>query len=63
MPKELKRREEVKEKLTWDLRGIFESEEKYEKTLGEAKDLAEEIEEEFKENLDSAEKINNCLDT
>ena len=62
MPKELKRREEVKEKLTWDLRGIFDSEEKYEKNLKEAKELAEEIRGEFKENLDAAENINACLD-
>ena len=62
MPEELVSREEVNEDLTWDLSGIFASETKYERTVEESQKIAEEIKKEFKGNLDTAEKINNCLD-
>ena len=43
MPKELVSREEVNEDLTWDLKGIFASEDEFEAMVKEAKKLAKEI--------------------
>ena len=62
MPKKLVTREEVDQDLTWDLSGIFETEKEYKNMLEEAEKLAVEIEEEFKGELNTAEKINRCLD-
>ena len=62
MPKELVSREEVNESLTWDLSGIFESEEEYETMVEKSKELANEIKEEYKGKLNTPEKINACLD-
>jgi len=55
-------RKEVDERLTWDLSGIFKTEEEYEEAVKKAKDLADEIEKEFKGSLNTPERINNCLD-
>ena len=62
MPEELVSREEVNEDLTWDLKGIFSSEDEFEAMVKEAKKLAKEIEDKFKGELDTPEKINDCLD-
>ncbi|MFW6266629.1 MAG: oligoendopeptidase F [Halanaerobiales bacterium] len=62
MPEELVKREEVDKDLTWDLKGLFANEKEYEKMVEEAKELAVEIEKEFKGNLNTADKINKCLD-
>ncbi|HKL75716.1 MAG TPA: oligoendopeptidase F [Halanaerobiales bacterium] len=62
MAEEMLTRAEVEQDLTWNLNDIFSSEEEYKKMVEDAKDLAAEIEEEFKGNLNSAENINTCLD-
>lgn len=62
MAKELKDRKDVEEHLTWDLSGIYSSEEDYNEAIKELKDLAIEIEKEFKGKLNSLRNINGCLD-
>lgn len=55
-------RSEVEEKYTWNLNDIFSDKESFEKTISEVKKITEEIEKEFKGNLNSAKNINLCLD-
>jgi len=62
MAEEMLTREEVEQDLTWNLNDIFSSEKEYKKMVEDAEELAAEIEEEFKGNLNSAENINTCLD-
>ncbi|WP_347499763.1 oligoendopeptidase F, partial [Proteiniborus sp. DW1] len=62
MAKELLERKDVDQRLTWDLSGIFETEEEFEQAIKEAQDIANEIEKEFKGKLNSPTTINNCLD-
>jgi len=62
MAEEMLTREEVEQDLTWNLNDIFSSEKEYKKMVEDAEELAAEIEEEFKGNLNSAENINACLD-
>jgi len=62
MAEEMLTREEVEQDLTWNLNDIFSSEKEYKKMVEDAEELAAEIEEEFKGNLNSAESINACLD-
>lgn len=62
MGKVILERKDVDENLTWDLRAIFKTEEEFEEMLKKSEELTEEIEKEFKGNLDNAENINNCLD-
>ena len=62
MAEEMLTRAEVEQDLTWNLNDIFSSEKEYKKMVEDAEELAAEIEEEFKGNLNSAENINACLD-
>ena len=62
MAKVLLERKDVDENLTWDLTGIFKTEEEFEATVEKAKMLSEEIETEFKGKLNTASVINQCLD-
>ena len=62
MGKVILERKDVDENLTWDLTAIFKTEEKFEEMLKKSEELTDEIEKEFKGNLDNAESINNCLD-
>lgn len=62
LSKEFKERKDVDKSLTWDLSAIYKTEEDFNSAVNEAKELAEEIEKEFKGKLNSASTINNCLD-
>ena len=62
MGKVILERKDVDENLTWDLTAIFKTEEEFEEMLKKSQELTDEIEKEFKGNLDNAESINNCLD-
>ncbi|ERM92453.1 oligoendopeptidase F [Caldanaerobacter subterraneus subsp. yonseiensis KB-1] len=62
MSTHLLERKDVDERLTWDLSGIFKTEEDYEEAVKKAKDLADEIEKEFKGHLNTPKNINRCLD-
>lgn len=62
MGKVILERKDVDENLTWDLTAIFKTEEEFEEMLKKSEELTDEIEKEFKGNLDNAESINNCLD-
>lgn len=55
-------RKDVDKKFTWDLSAIFKTEEEYNESIKKIQKLTEEIENEFKGNLKTAEKINACLD-
>ncbi|SFE73205.1 oligoendopeptidase F [Thermoanaerobacter thermohydrosulfuricus] len=55
-------RKDVDERLTWDLSGIFKTEEEYEATVKKTEELTKELEEEFKGKLTTPENINKCLD-
>lgn len=61
MSKALQTRKDVDVNLTWDLTGIFKTEEDYEAAVKKSQDLTDEIEGEFKGKLDSAANINACL--
>src|SRR5690554_4975028 len=61
MAKELLERKDVDQRLTWDLTGIFKTEEEFEKAVKEAENLANEIEKEFKGKLNNPSIINTCL--
>lgn len=62
MAKDLLDRKDVEEKYTWDLSAMFKTEEDFSKAIDTAKKLTEEIETEFKGNLNRDENINKCLD-
>ncbi|MDN6626926.1 MAG: oligoendopeptidase F, partial [Pisciglobus halotolerans] len=61
MAEELKKRSEISEEMKWDLKGIFASEEEFQKTLNEFLLNVEEFVEEYKGNLDSAETLVEAL--
>lgn len=61
MAKELKDRKDVPEELTWDLSGIYASEEDMLRDAEEMKALAERIAEDYKGSLDTPEKIEACV--
>lgn len=61
MSKALQTRKDVDVNLTWDLTGIFKTEEDYEAAVKKSQDLTDEIEGEFKGKLDSVANINACL--
>lgn len=55
-------RKDVDKSLTWDLTAIFKTEKDYEDAVEKAKTLSDEIERQFKGNLNNVENINKCLD-
>lgn len=61
MAKVLLERKDVDEGLTWDLSGIFKTEEEFDEAVEKAQRLTEEIEKEFKGKLNTKETINECL--
>ncbi|MDN6161330.1 MAG: oligoendopeptidase F [Atopostipes sp.] len=61
MAEELKKRSEISEKIKWDLKDIFATEEEFQKTLNEFLLNVEEFVEEYKGNLDSAETLVEAL--
>lgn len=62
MAKVLLERNQVDEKLTWDLSAIFKTEKEFENAVKEAEELTKELEESFKGKLNKADNINECLD-
>ncbi len=63
MPKEnMKKREEVKESLKWDLTRLFKDESEYQETLKEVKEGVARIVENYQGELDNPETILNCLE-
>lgn len=62
MTRILKERKDVDKSLTWDLTAIFATEEQYDLAILELKELVLEIECDFKERLNTANNINECLD-
>ncbi|NLK43802.1 MAG: oligoendopeptidase F [Tissierellia bacterium] len=61
MAKVLLERKDVDERFTWDLSGIFKTEEEFEEAVKEAENLANEIEKEYKGKLNKPSTINACL--
>jgi len=57
----LRYREEVDQSLTWDLSGIFQTEDDFQRAIGEAKLLTGVIEEGYRGRLNTANSINQCL--
>ncbi len=62
MGKILKERKDIDEALTWDLSAIYSTEEKYEEAVEKMKELAFEMEKNYKGKLNTASMINECLD-
>ncbi|HBT48899.1 MULTISPECIES: oligoendopeptidase F [Caldanaerobacter] len=62
MSTHLLERKDVDERLTWDLSGIFKTEEEYEEAIKKAQEITKELEEEFKGKLNIPQTINKCLD-
>lgn len=62
MERILKTRTEVDQALTWDLSGIFSSEEKYDTAVADAKLLSEKIVADYKGKLNNDTNIIQCLD-
>jgi len=63
LPKEnMKKREEVKESLKWDLTRLFKDESEYQETLKEVKEGVARIVENYQGELDNPETILNCLE-
>ncbi|MCX7772813.1 MAG: oligoendopeptidase F, partial [Clostridia bacterium] len=63
MQKGLPERKDVDKALTWDLTGLFESEEEYNTAVREAQELAQQLEKEYRGRLTTAQNINSCLDS
>ncbi len=61
MAKEILHRNDVDVNLTWDLSAIFKKEEDFDQAVKRSIGLVEEIEKEFKGNLNNARLINDCL--
>ena len=59
---ELKKRNEVPVELTWDLSAIYPNEAAFQKDVQRMKELAEELEREYKGKLCTADAIMACLD-
>lgn len=62
MEKVLKERKDVDPALTWDLSAIYATDEKFQADVKEMKELSLKIEKEYKGKLNTANKINECLD-
>lgn len=62
MSKALKERKDVEEALTWDLSAIYATEEEFQSDIKKMKELASKIEKTYKGELNTADKINECLD-
>ncbi|WP_097025635.1 oligoendopeptidase F [Clostridium peptidivorans] len=62
MGKVLKERKDIDQALTWDLSAIYATDEKFQSAVKEMKELALKIEKEYKGELNTASKINECLD-
>ena len=62
MEKVLKERKDVDQALTWDLSAIYATEEKFQLAVKEMKELSLKIEKDYKGKLNTASKINECLD-
>lgn len=62
MKKVLKERKDVDPALTWDLSAIYDTEEKFQSAVKEMKELSLKIEKDYKGKLNTAKKINECLD-
>lgn len=62
MKKVLKERKDVDPALTWDLSAIYATNEKFQVAVKEMKELSLKIEKEYKGKLNTANKINECLD-
>ena len=58
----MKKREEVKESLKWDLTRLFKDESEYQETLKEVKEGVARIVENYQGELDNPETILNCLE-
>ena len=58
----LKERKDVDKSLTWDLSSLFQTEELYNLAIKGLEELTLEIEKKYKEKLDNASIINECLD-
>ena len=61
MTKVLKERKDVDEALTWDLSAIYATEEEFQSDVKEMKELALKIEKTYKGKLNTADKINECI--
>nr|MBK5235767.1 oligoendopeptidase F [Clostridium sp.] len=55
-------RKDVDKSLTWDLSSLYQSEKRYNLALKGLEELTIEIEKNYKENLNNASIINDCLD-
>jgi len=62
MGKILKARKDVQQSLTWDLSAIYETEEQYNLAVKELQGLILQMEKNYKEKLNTASNINQCLD-
>lgn len=62
MGKVLKERKDIDQALTWDLSAIYATDEKFQSAVKEMKEIALKIEKEYKGELNTASKINECLD-
>ncbi|MBW9155274.1 oligoendopeptidase F [Clostridium tagluense] len=58
----LKERKDVDKSLTWDLSSMYQTEEQYNLAIKGLEELTLEIEKNYKEKLNSANMINECLD-
>lgn len=62
MGKVLKERKDIDQALTWDLSAIYATDEEFKSAVKEMKELSVKIEKEYKGKLNTASKINECLD-
>ncbi|WP_160686576.1 oligoendopeptidase F [Clostridium sp. C2-6-12] len=62
MEKVLKERKDVDEALTWDLSAIYATDEEFQRDVKEMIELSIKIEKDYKDKLNTANKINECLD-
>ena len=62
MEKILKDRKDIDEALTWDLSAIYATDEEFQRDVKEMKELSLKIEKDYKGKLNTASKINECLD-
>lgn len=61
MERILKERKDIEKSLTWDLSTIYKTDEEYEIDVKKLKELALDIERDYKGKLNTAENINKCL--
>lgn len=62
MGKVLKERKDVDKALTWDLSAIYATDEEFQRDVKDMKELSLKIEKDYKDKLNEASKINECLD-